>query len=155
MSQHSSFGSIGSSNGIGPFKNKPQLSSSNPKKPEHQEDEDIIFSSIPFYERVSIAKESIGYFNLANFIDVDSLVDIRDTSDMWRVGKVVEVDQKSKKLMIRFDGWGEKWNEVTQSSMQLMTRNSFDLFFSKNASLQPVSTCSLFSLCLHCASSYI
>ena len=38
------------------------------------------------------------------------LVDALDKSSLWRIGKVVQIDEKS--ALIHFVGWENKWNEV-------------------------------------------
>jgi hypothetical protein len=52
-------------------------------------------------------------YNPLNFFKQEAFVDVYDENKSWRVAKIQEISNDNF-LTILFDGWSEKWNEVTE-----------------------------------------
>lgn len=70
-------------------------------------------SSEPLYEPGTLdSKKPLKKLEIKDFLSKGTYIDAKDSANNWCVAIILEVFSKEEKVMIRFDGWAEKWNEV-------------------------------------------
>lgn len=43
----------------------------------------------------------------------DTFIDCKDSVNSWCLGRIIDRNDKERILNINFDGWSNKWNEVS------------------------------------------
>jgi hypothetical protein len=45
--------------------------------------------------------------------ELGQYLDVKDTSNQWRVAEVIDMKDKGYKIQVRFEGWSDRYDEVS------------------------------------------
>ena len=49
---------------------------------------------------------------ISNFLSKGTYIDSKDSMNSWCVATINEIFLKDDKVLIRYDGWSDRWNDV-------------------------------------------
>jgi len=63
-------------------------------------------------DKMLLALEELKHLNPEYYLQVGRYLDIKDRYNIWRVSKIISKSKNELDIIVHFDGWLKKWDEV-------------------------------------------